>query len=169
MNKTQQWIENEQSVCAHNYHPLPVVLTKGEGEWLWDIEGKRYLDMMAAYSAVSLGHCHPRLLKVLNEQAQHLSVVSRAFYSDQLLPLAEKLCQLSGMDMVLPMNTGVEAVETALKAARRYGYEKKGIADNKAEIIVAKNNFHGRTISVVSFSSDKSYQRHFGPLTPGFC
>ncbi len=168
MNKTQQWIKREEQCCAHNYHPIPVVLSKGLGEWLWDIEGKRYLDMMSAYSAVSLGHCHPRLLKVMAEQSQKLCVTSRAFHSDTLLPFFEKLVAVTGMDMGLPMNTGVEAVETAIKAARRYGYEKKGIPDDKAEIIVAKNNFHGRTISVISFSSEAEYKKHFGPLTPGF-
>ncbi len=168
MRKTEHWIEKELQRCAHNYKPLPVVLTKGEGEWVWDIDGNRYVDMLSAYSSVSLGHCHPRLLKVLNEQAQQIAVTSRAFYSDQLLPLAEKLCQLSGLDMALPMNTGVEAVETAIKAARRYGYQVKGIEQDKAEIIVAKDNFHGRTISVISFSSEKAYQRGFGPFTPGF-
>ncbi|MBS0290190.1 MAG: ornithine--oxo-acid transaminase [Proteobacteria bacterium] len=168
MTKTQTWIAKEAKYCAANYHPLPVVLKQGKEEWLWDIEGKRYVDMMAAYSAVSLGHCHPRLLKVLMEQAQLLNVVSRAFHTDKLLPFLEKICQLSGMEMALPMNTGVEAVETAIKAARRWGYEKKGISDEKAQILVAKNNFHGRTITAVSFSSRKSYKQHFGPFTPGF-
>ncbi|MBS0286540.1 MAG: ornithine--oxo-acid transaminase [Proteobacteria bacterium] len=168
MSKTSQWIAKEAKVCAHNYFPLPVVLTRGKGEWVWDIQQKRYLDMMSAYSAVSLGHCHPRLLKALSEQAHQLAVVSRAFHTDKLYPLVEKLCRLTGMDMGLPMNSGAEAVETALKAVRRFGYEKKGIPDNQAQIIVSKNNFHGRTISVISFSSDKSYQQHFGPLTPGF-
>ncbi len=168
MSKSSQWIENELKVCAHNYHPLPIVLTKGQGEWLWDIEGKRYVDMMAAYSAVSLGHCNPRLVKVLTEQAHMLNVPSRAFYNDQLLPFIQKLCHTTGMDMALPMNTGVEAVETAIKAARRFGYEKKNIPDNQAQIIVADNNFHGRTTTVISFSSDKEYKRGYGPYTPGF-
>jgi ornithine--oxo-acid transaminase len=168
MNKTQEWINYEEKWCANNYNSLPVVLTKGKGEWLWDIEGKRYVDMMSAYSAVSLGHAHPRLLEVLINQAQNLAVVSRAFHSETLAPFFEKLCLLSGMDKALPMNTGVEAVETALKAARRYGYEKKAIPDGKAQIIVAKNNFHGRTISVISFSSEPEYKKHFGPFTPGF-
>lgn len=164
----QEWIQQEQQHCAHNYHPLPVVLTKGEGVWLWDIEGKRYLDMMSAYSAVSLGHSHPTLLAVLQEQAQKLCVVSRAFHADTLAPFLEKLCKVAQMDMALPMNSGAEAVETALKAARRFGYERKGIPENKAEIIVASNNFHGRTISIISFSSEPEYQKHFGPFTPGF-
>lgn len=165
---TQQWIEKEAQTCANNYFPLPVVLSKAKGVWVWDIAQKRYLDMMSAYSAVSLGHSHPTLIKVLKEQADQLCLVSRAFHTDSLQPYCEKLCALSKMDKVLPMNTGVEAVETAVKAARRYGYEKKGIAENKAQIIVAKNNFHGRTITVVSFSSEQAYKKDFGPLTPGF-
>lgn len=164
----QAWIKKEEERCAHNYHPLPVVLTKGRGAWVWDIEGKRYLDMMSAYSAISLGHSHPKLVAVLKEQAERLCVVSRAFHADTLLPFLDALCQLCQLDMALPMNSGAEAVETALKAARRYGYEKKGIEDGKAEIIVANNNFHGRTISIISFSTEKDYQKHFGPLTPGF-
>jgi ornithine--oxo-acid transaminase len=164
----QEWIKLENERCAQNYHPLPVVLTKGLGAWVWDIEGKRYLDMMSAYSAISLGHSHPKLVAVLKEQAERLCVVSRAFHADTLYPFLEKLCTLANMDMALPMNSGAEAVETALKAARRYGYEKKGIEDGKAEIIVADNNFHGRTISIISFSTEKEYQKHFGPLTPGF-
>ncbi len=168
MMNNQEWIQQEQQHCAHNYHPLPVVLTRGEGVWLWDIEGKRYLDMMSAYSAVSLGHSHPALLAVLQEQAQKLCVVSRAFHADTLAPFLDKLCKVTQMDMALPMNSGAEAVETALKAARRFGYEHKGIPENKAEIIVANNNFHGRTISIISFSSEPEYQKHFGPFTPGF-
>ncbi len=164
----QEWIKLENERCAHNYYPLPVVLTKGQGAWVWDIEGKRYLDMMSAYSAISLGHSHPKLVAVLKEQAERLCVVSRAFHADTLYPFLEKLCTLANMDMALPMNSGAEAVETALKAARRYGYEKKGIEDGKAQIIVANNNFHGRTISIISFSTEKAYQKHFGPLTPGF-
>jgi ornithine--oxo-acid transaminase len=168
INRTQQWIDFENKWCANNYNSIPVVLSKAKAEWLWDIEGKRYVDMMAAYSAVSLGHAHPRLIHALQDQAQTLAVVSRAFHSDKLAPFLERLCQVTGMDKALPMNTGVEAVETALKAARRYGYEKKGIPDGKAEIIVAKNNFHGRTIAVVGFSSEPAYQKHFGPFAPGF-
>ncbi|MCS5710064.1 ornithine--oxo-acid transaminase [Candidatus Berkiella aquae] len=164
----QEWIAKEEKHCAHNYHPLPIVLTKGQGVWLWDIEGKRYLDMMSAYSAISLGHSHPKLISVLKEQAERLCVVSRAFHADTLQPFLEKLCTVSGMDMALPMNSGAEAVETALKAARRFGYEQKSIPDNQGEIIVARDNFHGRTISIISFSTEKAYQEHFGPLTPGF-
>lgn len=164
----QQWIKQEKQYCAFNYDPLPVVLTKGEGVWLWDIAGKRYLDMMSAYSTTSLGHCHPHLIKILTEQAKKLCVVSRAFHHDILSPFLEKLCSLAHMDMALPMNTGVEAVETALKAARRFGYQIKGISLDQAQIIVAKNNFHGRTISVISFSSESAYKHQFGPFTPGF-
>jgi len=164
----KEWIQLENERCAHNYHPLPVVLTKGEGVWVWDIEGKRYLDMMSAYSAISFGHSHPKLVAVLKEQAERLCVVSRAFHADTLLPFLEKICSLCQLDMALPMNSGAEAVETAIKAARRYGYEKKNIEDGKAEIIVANNNFHGRTISIISASTEKAYKRHFGPLTPGF-
>ncbi len=168
MNKTQAWIARENQYCAQNYYPIEVVLAKGKDVWLWDIKGKRYLDMMSAYSAVSFGHSNVRLIKVLKEQSETLCVTSRAFHVNMLAPFLEKLCTLSGMDMALPMNTGVEAVETAIKAARRWGYEKKGIPDNQAQIIVAKNNFHGRTLSVISFSSEAAYKAHFGPLTPGF-
>lgn len=165
---TQEFIEREEQVCAPNYRPLPVVLCKGEGSWLWDIKGKKYLDMMTAYSAISFGHSNPRLVKVLTEQAQKLAVCSRAFHSDQLAPFLEKACALSGFDLGLPMNTGAEAVETAIKTARRWGYEVKGIPQNQAEVIVAKNNFHGRTTTIISFSSEPLYQKGFGPFTPGF-
>lgn len=161
-------IELEDKVCAHNYHPLPVVLTRGQGVWLWDDQGRKYLDMMSAYSAVSHGHGHPRILKAMFDQAQQLCIPSRAFYTNRLAPFLDKLCSLSGMDMALPMNTGAEAVETAIKAARRWGYRAKGIAKNKAEIIVASGNFHGRTTTIVSFSSDEAYKADFGPLTSGF-
>lgn len=168
MSITNQWIALENIRCAHNYHPLPVVLTRGEGVWVWDIEEKKYLDMMSAYSANSLGHANPRLLKVLYNQASKLSLTSRAFYTDTLQPFLEKLCQITEMEMALPMNTGVEAVETAIKAVRRFGYKHKNIPENKAEIIVAKNNFHGRTTTVISFSSDKNSREGYGPFTPGF-
>lgn len=161
-------IDLENQVCAHNYHPLPVVLTRGQGVWLWDDQGRKYLDMMSAYSAVSHGHGHPRILKAMLEQAQQLCIPSRAFYTNRLAPFLEKLCKISSMDMALPMNTGAEAVETAIKAARRWGYRVKGIPKNKAEIIVAGGNFHGRTTTIVSFSSDEAYKADFGPLTPGF-
>lgn len=161
-------IEKENQFCAYNYHPLPVVLTKGEGVWLWDDKGKKYLDMMSAYSAVSHGHSHPRMVKALCDQAAKLAITSRAYHTDRLAPFLEKICGISGMDMALPMNTGAEAVETAIKAARLWGYKSKGIAKDKAEIIVAEGNFHGRTTTVISFSSEESYKENFGPLTPGF-
>lgn len=165
---TSQWIEEEEKYCAKNYLPLPVVLTKGEGVWLWDLDGRKYLDMMSAYSANSFGHCHPQLVNVLTEQAKKLCLVSRTFHAEPLLPFLKKLCEFSNFYQALPMNTGVEAVETAIKAVRRWGYRKKKISPNQAEIIVAKNNFHGRTLSVISFSSDLSYKADFGPFTPGF-
>jgi ornithine--oxo-acid transaminase len=161
-------IERESAVCAHNYHPLPIVLTRGEGVWLWDDGGNKYLDMMSAYSAVSHGHCHPRLVAALTRQAGRLNIASRAFHADTLAPFLEKLCAISGFEKALPMNSGAEAVETAIKAARRWGYRVKGVPDGKAEIIVARNNFHGRTTSIVSFSSEADYRDGFGPFTPGF-
>jgi len=161
-------IELEAQYCAPNYHPLPVVLVKGEGVYVWDDSGKRYLDMMSAYSAVSHGHSHPRLVKALTEQASKLAIVSRAFHSDKLAPLLEKICQMTGHEMALPMNTGAEAVETALKAARKWAYTVKGVADDKAEIIVCDGNFHGRTISIVGFSSEAQYKDGFGPFPSGF-
>ncbi len=161
-------IDLEQRYCAPNYAPLDVVVSRGAGVWLWDREGGKYLDGMSAYSAVSLGHGHPRILHALTEQAERLAVVSRAFYSDVLGPFLADLCRVAGMDMALPMNTGAEAVETAIKAARRWGHEVKGISNDTAEIIVAAGNFHGRTTTIISFSSDADYRRGFGPLTPGF-
>lgn len=165
MNKI---IEQEQKYCAHNYHPLPVVLVRGEGAYVWDDAGKRYLDMMSAYSAVSHGHCHPRLVQVLTKQAQTLAVASRAFYSDRLAPFLKKACELTGQDRALPMNSGAEAVETALKAARKWAYKVKGVAADRAEIIVCHGNFHGRTIAIVGFSSEVQYRDGFGPFAPGF-
>lgn len=167
-NLTDELIKQEHKVCAHNYHPLPVVLTKGEGVWVWDIEGKKYLDMMSAYSALSHGHCHPKIIAAMTHQASNLTMVSRAFHSEQLCPFLKKISALTGLDSVLPMNTGAEAVETAIKAARRWGYQVKNIAHNQAEIIVATENFHGRTTTIISFSSDEEYQQDFGPFTPGF-
>jgi len=158
----------EQQYCAHNYAPLPVVLVKGEGVYVWDDQGRRYLDMMSAYSAVSHGHCHPRLVQVLSEQAGRLAVVSRAFYSDRLAPFLQRLCEVAGQDMALPMNTGAEAVETALKAARKWAYTVKGVAPDAAEVIVCDGNFHGRTIAIVAMSSEPQYQEGFGPFPPGF-
>jgi ornithine--oxo-acid transaminase len=158
----------ENRYAAHNYNPLPVVLARGEGARLWDIEGRRYIDMMSAYSAVSHGHAHPRILAVLDAQARRLAVPSRAFYSDRLGPFLEKLCTLAGLDAAIPMNTGAEAVETAIKAGRRWGYRVKGIARDRAEIIVAAGNFHGRTTTIIGFSSEASYRDGFGPFAPGF-
>lgn len=168
MGKNQSLIERNNRYCAQNYAPLPVVLVKALGSHAWDAEGNRYLDMMSAYSAVSHGHCHPRLLAVVEKQIKELNTVSRAYYTDKLGEFLERACQLTGQDMACPMNTGAEAVETALKAARKWGYEVKGIPDNQAEIVVCKNNFHGRTITIISMSSDEDYKHHFGPLTPGF-
>jgi len=161
-------ISLEDRYCARNYAPLPVVLVRGEGVFVWDDRGKRYLDMMSAYSAVSHGHCHPRLVKVLSEQAARLAVVSRAFYSDRLAPFLQRLCEVTGQEMALPMNTGAEAVETALKAARKWAYTVKGVAPDRAEIIACEGNFHGRTIAVVAMSSEPQYREGFGPFPPGF-
>ena len=156
----------DSSFCARNYDPLPVMLSCGEGAYLWDVAGRRYIDMMSAYSAVSLGHAHPRILKTLSEQARRLAVPSRAYYNDRLGPFLEAICKLTGLDAALPMNSGAEAVETAIKAARRWGQQVKGVAS--PEIIVAEGNFHGRTTTVISFSSEEEYREGFGPFTPGF-
>ncbi len=161
-------IELEDRYCAHNYHPLPVVLTRGEGVFLWDENGKKYLDMMSAYSAVSHGHTHPRLVKLVQEQVAKLNIVSRAFHSDQLGPFLKRACELTGMDMALPMNTGSEAVETAIKAARKWAYTVKGVPHDKAEILACDGNFHGRTIAIVAMSEEPQYQEGFGPFPPGF-
>ncbi|MBI1954107.1 MAG: ornithine--oxo-acid transaminase [Proteobacteria bacterium] len=168
MSLTQPYLDLENTYCARNYHPLPVVLTRGEGVWLYDIDGNRYLDMMSGYSAVSFGHSHPKILQTLKDQASQLIICSRAFHTDQLGPFLKKLCSITKMDMALPMNTGAEAVETAIKAVRQWGYQVKKIPENKAEIIVSTNNFHGRTIGIISFSSEKEYKKDFGPFLPGF-
>ncbi len=160
-------IENEKKFGANNYAPLPVVLVRGEGVYVWDDAGNRYLDMMSAYSAVSHGHCHPRLVKVLQEQAAKLAIVSRAFYTDKLGAFLERACKLTGFEKALAMNTGVEAVETALKAARKWAYSIKGVAENKAEIIACNGNFHGRTITAVGLSSTPQYRKGFGPFPDG--
>jgi ornithine--oxo-acid transaminase len=165
---TKHYINLEKEYGANNYKPLDVVLTKGEGVWVEDVDGKRYLDCLSAYSAVNQGHSHPRIAKTLVEQAQKIQLTSRAFRNDQLGGFYEKICKISGYEMALPMNTGAEAVETALKAARKWGYTIKGIPEGKAEIITCQDNFHGRTISVISFSTEPQYQAGFGPLTPGF-
>jgi ornithine--oxo-acid transaminase len=161
-------IELEARYCAQNYKPLPVVLTRGEGVHVWDETGKKYLDMMSAYSAVSHGHAHPRLVRLVQAQVAQLSVVSRAFYSDKLAPFLERLCTLTGQDMALPMNTGAEAVETAIKAARKWAYNVKGVASNQAEIIACSGNFHGRTIAIVTMSDEPQYKDGFGPFPGGF-
>lgn len=167
-NENQYYMDLEGSYGAANYLPIPVVLHKGEGCWVWDVDGKKYLDMMAAYSAISFGYRHPRILRTLIKQAETLAVTSRAYYTDQLGPFLKKACESTGMDKALPMNSGAEAVETAIKCARRWGHEIKGIPEDKAEIIVAKDNFHGRTTTIISFSSEAENKRGFGPLTPGF-
>lgn len=158
----------ERQYGATNYAPLPAVLSRGEGVWLWDVEGRRYLDMLSAYSAVSFGYGHPRLLKVFTEQAQRLAVTSRAFHSDRLGPFLQRLCQVTGMDRALPMSTGAEGVETAIKCARKWAYVVKGVPDAKAEIICCAGNFHGRTSTIVGFSSEAQYRKHFGPFDGGF-
>jgi ornithine--oxo-acid transaminase len=166
--KSQEYINIEEKYGAHNYHPLDVVLERGEGVWIYDVEGKKYLDCLSAYSALNQGHVHPKVLKALNDQAAKISLTSRAFRNDQLPFLYKELSELTGYDMSLPMNSGAEAVETALKLARKWAYQVKKIARYQAEIIVANGNFHGRTISIVSFSSEPLYKDDFGPFTPGF-
>ena len=168
MKNTDTLIALENKYGAHDYRPLPVVLKEGKGVFVWDVEGKRYYDFLAAYSAVSQGHCHPEIIKVLVAQAQKLALVSRAFYNDKLGVYEKFITDFFGFDKLLPMNTGAEAIETAIKIARKWGYKKKGIGDNKAKIIVCENNFHGRTTTIISFSSDEASKRHFGPYTPGF-
>jgi ornithine--oxo-acid transaminase len=165
---THQYIELEHLYSAHNYHPLPVVLSRGEGPYVWDVEGKRYLDFLSGYSAVNQGHCHPRLINTLVEQAGKSTLTSRAFHSDKLGEYAAFITNYFGYDKVLPMNTGVEAVETAIKITRKWGYEVKGIPDGQAKIVVCEHNFHGRTSTVVSFSTDPTARAHFGPYMPGF-
>jgi ornithine--oxo-acid transaminase len=167
-NLAHELIDLENQYGASNYRPLDVVIHKAEGVWVYDVEGKRYLDCLASYSAVNQGHCHPRILETLIEQAHKVTLTSRAFRNDQLPLLYRDLHALTGFDMTLPMNTGAEAVETAIKAARKWGYTVKGIPDGQAEIIVCANNFHGRTTTIVGFSSDEQYRRGFGPFTPGF-
>jgi len=165
---TEQYIELEARYGAHNYHPLDVVIDHAQGVWVSDVEGRRYLDCLAAYSAVNQGHCHPRILRALTAQACKVTLTSRAFRNEQLPLLLQELSQLTGFEMSLLMNSGCEAVETALKLARRWGYRVKGIPANQAEIIVCANNFHGRTVSVISFSTEEQYRADFGPFTPGF-
>lgn len=168
MNKTTELIDQSEKFSARNYNPLPVVLEKGEGIWVYDSEGKKYMDMLSAYSALNQGHRHPKIIKALIEQASEITLTSRAFYNDKLGTFLEKLCNITGFEKALPMNTGAEAVETAVKAARKWGYLKKGVPENQAEIIVCENNFAGRTISLISFSTEDQYRFGFGPFTPGF-
>ena len=165
---TKDFIELEEQYGAHNYRPLDVVIARGEGAWVYDVEGRRYLDCLASYSALNQGHCHPRILATLVEQASKVTLTSRAFRNDQLALLYKELHDLTGFDMALPMNSGAEAVETAVKTARKWGYTVKGIPENRAEVIVCANNFHGRTVTAISFSTDEQYRRGFGPFTPGF-
>lgn len=168
MNISSNLIATEQRLGANNYKPLDVVLTRGEGVHVWDTDGKRYLDCLSAYSAVNQGHCHPKILAAMVEQAGRLTLTSRAFRNDQLAYLYEELAALTGSHKILPMNSGAEAVETAIKAVRKWGYEVKGVPEGKAEIIVCANNFHGRTLSIISFSTDPDARTGFGPYTPGF-
>ena len=165
---SQKAINLENEFGAHNYHPLPVVLERGEGVYVWDVEGKKYYDFLSAYSAVNQGHCHPKIIKALTEQAKKLTLTSRAFYNDILGNYEKYICEYFNFDKVLPMNSGAEAVETAIKLCRKYAYEKKGIEENKAEIIVCENNFHGRTTTIISFSNDEDARKNFGPYTEGF-
>lgn len=166
--KTQDYIAREEKYGAHNYHPLPVVLEKGEGPFVWDVEGKKYFDFLSAYSAVNQGHCHPRIVDAMTEQAKTLTLTSRAFHNNVLGEFEEYITKYFGYDKVLPMNTGAEADETAIKLVRKWGYEKKGIPANKAKIIVCENNFHGRTVTIISMSSDPDAYTGYGPYTPGF-
>ncbi len=165
---SKDYIELENLYGAHNYHPLDVVIQRAQGVWVYDVEGRRYLDCLAAYSAVNQGHCHPKIMDAVIQQAQRLTLTSRAFRNDQLPLLCKELHELTGMDMVLPMNSGAEAVETALKAARKWGYSVKNVPADKAEIIACSNNFHGRTITITGFSTEPQYRDGFGPFTPGF-
>ncbi|TPG34047.1 ornithine--oxo-acid transaminase [Flavobacterium pectinovorum] len=167
-SKSEVLIEKENKYGAHNYHPLPVVLERGEGVYVWDVDGKKYYDFLSAYSAVNQGHCHPKIVKAMTDQAQKLSLTSRAFYNDKLGEYEEYVTNYFGFDKVLPMNTGAEAVETALKLCRKWAYEVKGIHENLAQIIVCENNFHGRTTTIISFSNDETARKNFGPFTDGF-
>lgn len=167
MTNTQQIIEQTEKYGAHNYHPLPIVITEAEGVWVKDPEGNKFMDMLSAYSAVNQGHRHPKIIQALKDQADRVTLTSRAFHNDKLAPWYEMICEISGKEMALPMNTGAEAVETAFKAARRWAYDVKGVEENKAEIIACEGNFHGRTMTAVSLSSDAEYRKGFGPMLPG--
>jgi ornithine--oxo-acid transaminase len=165
---SQEYITLDETFAAHTYNPIDVVIERGDGAWVYDVEGKRYLDCLSAYSAVNQGHCHPRILEAAMTQMHKVTLTSRAFFNDQLGPFMRELCELTGYEMALPMNTGAEAVETAIKVARKWGYQMKGVPDNQAEIIVCEGNFAGRTTTLISFSSEPQYKEEFGPLTPGF-
>jgi ornithine--oxo-acid transaminase len=167
-SKTDAFLAEVDTYSAHNYHPLPVVLERGEGVWVWDVDGNRYLDMLSAYSALNQGHRHPAIIEAAHKQLDTLTLTSRAFHNDQMGPFLRELCEATGFERALPMNTGAEAVETAIKMVRKWGYEVKGVAADKAEIIVCENNFHGRTTTIVGFSSEPQYKDGFGPFTPGF-
>ena len=167
-SRTDRYLEEAERYSAHNYHPLPVVLERGEGSWVWDVEGNRYLDMLSSYSAVNQGHRHPAIVAAAREQLDRLTLTSRAFHNDRMGPFLRELCEASGFDAALPMNTGAEAVETAIKMVRKWGYEVKGVPEGEAEIIVCEDNFHGRTTTIVGFSSEDQYREGFGPFTPGF-
>lgn len=168
MSKSNKFIELEETYSAHNYHPLDVVIERGEGVWVYDVDGNRYLDCLSAYSAVNQGHCHPVIRQAAIEQMGRITLTSRAFRNDQMGPFVQELCEMTGYDMALPMNSGAEAVETAIKAARKWGYLEKGVAENRAEIIVCEGNFAGRTTTIISFSTEPQYKEDFGPFTPGF-
>ncbi len=167
-SKTDVYLSEADQFSAHNYKPLPVVLDRGEGVWVWDVDGNRYLDMLSAYSALNQGHRHPDIMKAAEEQMGKLTLTSRAFHNDQMGPFLRELCEATGFEKALPMNTGAEAVETAIKTVRKWGYQVKGVPEGKAEIIVCENNFHGRTTTIVGFSSDEQSREGFGPFTPGF-
>ena len=166
--RTAPHLEEAERYSAHNYHPLPVVLERGEGVWVWDVDGRRYMDMLSAYSALNQGHRHPRILAAAREQMERLTVTSRAFHNDQMGAFLHELCDMTGFEKALPMNTGAEAVETAIKMVRKWGYQVKGVSADQAEIIVCEDNFHGRTTTIVGFSSEPQYREGFGPFTPGF-
>ncbi|MGQ9587176.1 MAG: ornithine--oxo-acid transaminase [Thermoplasmata archaeon] len=166
--KAHDYIKLEQTWGAHNYHPLPVVISKAKGVWVWDVEGRKYIDMLSSYSAINQGHLHPRIVRAAMTQMKRVSLTSRAFSNDRMGPFLRKLCKISGMEMALPMNTGAEAVETAIKMARRYAHERRGVPEDKGEIVVCEHNFHGRTTTIISFSSDPDSRKGFGPYTPGF-
>ena len=167
-SKTDTYLSEADRFGAYNYEPLPVVLERGEGVWVWDVDGNRYLDMLSAYSALNQGHRHPAVVRAAEEQMSKLTLTSRAFHNDQMGPFLRELCEATGYEKALPMNTGAEAVETAIKTVRKWGYQVKGVPEGKAEIIVCENNFHGRTTTIVGFSSEEQYREGFGPFTPGF-